>query len=260
MMKLIGILFLVPHLSWALPKKVEVWFVSTPKVSQLIHSDFKVAQVALQCQPMGDYCFDPQVGLYKKGSEKNVQAIDGGNAIIENKADYDFVEPATSLDRKLIECDKKQMFDIFCGKSKASQSNVQTPLEIWVDVSSTMKQVDVVSSGSQCVRESFVRLLNQSCPLNEKMKVYTFEEYRKEVGSFERVCQSDGLNNMDRIIDDIKKSKAKTVIIITDIFEVTEKFINQIELTGVASVKGVDKSFYAADIKAQLKRVRKYCL
>lgn len=260
MLRILLILLFIPPLTWALPQKVEVWFLSTPKTSFIdLKTKIKYAQSRLQCQPMGEYCFDPQVGLYKKGKENEVLIVDEGGAAVEDKVDYDFVAPASSLDRKLIECEKDQMFDIFCGKSKAGKTVSQPPLEVWIDVSSTMKQVDVPVSGS-CVRESFVRLLNQTCPVNEKMKIYSFEEYRKEVGSLERVCQSQGLNNMNRLVDDIKKSKAKKIIIITDIFEASEKFINQIELTGVGEVKGVDTPFYSTDLKAQLKRVRNFCL
>ena len=92
------------------------------------------------------------------------------------------------------------------------------------------------------------------------MKVYYFEEFRKEAGAFDRVCLSGGLNNMKRIMQDLDNSKADTVIIITDIFEAEEDFIADIEASGRGTIRGLDKPLYAKDLKNQLKRIRKFCL
>lgn len=56
--------------SWSAPSVIEVWFLSAPKTSNLesvLKEKNKTVKLAqnLQCQPMGEYCFDPQFGLYK---------------------------------------------------------------------------------------------------------------------------------------------------------------------------------------------------
>ena len=261
------ILFILISLTfnvYALPKRVEVWFLSIDKTSWLDNlnkSRFgqKIAQRNLQCQVMGEYCFDPQVGLYKRGEEQGAQdEIDMGE--IEKSQTYDFLEPHKGHEKNMIQCDKNSnFFDIFCGKAKKKLISGKTNLEIWVDVSSTMKQVDFDGFNSECKRERFLKDLTLSCPLNQKMKVYFFEEFRKEAGPLDRVCLSGGLNNMKRIIQDVENSKADNVIIITDIFEAEDKFISAIENTGRGIIKGLKKPIYATDLKGELERVRKLC-
>lgn len=260
-------LFLTLSISFntlALPKRVEVWFLSIDKTTwldNLIKSKVgkKIAQQSLQCQVMGDYCFDPQVGLYKPGEEAMAQhEID--LAEVENSKEYDFLEPHKGHERNMIECDQNSnFFDIFCGKAQKKIKAGKANLEVWIDVSSTMKQVDFDGFNSECKRERFLKDLSQTCTLNQEMKVYYFEEYRKEAGTFDRVCLSGGLNNMKRIVQDVKKSKADNVIIITDIFEAEDKFISAIENTGRGFIKGLKKPIYAADLKSELQRVRKLC-
>lgn len=265
MKKLIVLLILsVSVNAYALPKRFEVWFLSIDKVSWLdgvlksqSRSD-KLVQQALQCQQMGEYCFDPQVGLYKRAEEGKVQE-ELDLSTIENNKKYDFLEPHTGLDRQMIDCDKAQFFDIFCGKQQKKMKEGKSKLEVWVDVSSTMKQVDFNGFDNECSRERFLKDLNATCPMNQKMKVYYFEEFRKEAGSFDRVCLSGGLNNMKRIIQNLNSSKAENVIIITDIFEAEEGFINAIEASGRGIIRGLKEPFYAKDMKAQLKSVRKLC-
>jgi hypothetical protein len=250
--------------AFALPKRVEVWFLSIDRTSWLNNLNKstvgrKIAQRSLQCQVMGEYCFDPQVGLYKRGEEQEAQSsID--MAEIEKSNSYDFLEPHKGHERNLIECDENSnFFDIFCGKARKKISQGKTNLEVWVDVSSTMKQVDFDGFNRECKRQRFLKNLSKTCPLNQKMKIYYFEEFRKEAGTLDRVCLSGGLNNMKRIIEDVNNSKADNVIIITDIFEAEDKFISAIENTGRGIIKGLKEPIYAADLKGELQRVGKLC-
>ena len=264
MKKLLLLILFTSTNIWAMPEHFEVWFLSVDKVSyfdQILKPEIKsylTAQTNLQCQQMGEYCFDPQVGLYKKNDAMKV-AEEVDLSKIENNKKYDFLEPASALDRNMIECDKSQFFDIFCGKSQKKVKEGKADLEIWIDTSSTMKQVDFEGFDNECKRERFLKDLNATCPMNQKMKVYYFEEMRKEAGSFDRVCLSGGLNNMKRIISDIELSKAKNIIIITDIYEAEEKFIDAIELTGRGVIKGLKTPLYAKDLKTELKRIRSFC-
>jgi len=247
--------------SFAKPKHIELWFLSIDRsgfLREIIPAGPATQMVAaLQCQKMGEYCFDPQVGLYKPGGERG-QEIEMSK--VEDKNSYDFIAPHEGADRGMIECDENPgFFDIFCGKSKKKKLAGKTKLEVWVDVSSTMKQVDFMGFDKECRREMFLRSLAKTCPLNEKMKVYSFEETRKEVGAFDRVCLSGGLNKMSNIIRDLKASTAGSVIIITDIFEAEEKFIDAIESMGNSVIRGLKKPMYSVDLKQRLQSVRKLC-
>lgn len=259
------LLFLLTTSAMAMPKQFEVWFLSIDKTAFLDQlqksgkSWERVAQRRLQCQPMGEYCFDPQVGLYKKGEQAgSFEEIDASK--IEAAKKYEFMEVQETSEREMINCDENHMFDIFCGEAQKRMKAGKSKLEVWVDISSTMKQVDFDGFENECKRERFLKDLAATCPLNQKMKVYYFKEFRKEAGAFDRVCLSSGLNNMNRIMQDLENSKADNVIIVTDIFEADDKFISAIEATGRGIVRGLEKPLYPKDMKGQLKRVRKLCL
>lgn len=264
MKKLIVIfIFSLANSVWAYPKHLEVWFLSIDRTSFLDSilpkQKFSAMTAKLQCQQMGDYCFDPQVGLYKLGEGDKIQeAIDYQD--MDKAETHKNIDSATSLDREMIKCDKNSnFFDVFCGKAKTLKMGKKARLEIWVDISSTMKQVDFESFDQMCKRESFLRGINDQCPLNQKMKVYMFDESRKELGAFDRVCLNAGLNQVDRIMRDIKISKVDNLIIITDIFEAKEKYINFIEIEARGIARGIEKPIYAKDLKKDIARMQKMC-
>ena len=247
---------------FAMPKKLEVWFLSidrTAFLDQIIpktkFSKFTARQ--LQCQQMGDYCFDPQIGLYKK--DEKTDAIDEplDYSVLDKKESYEFVKGYK--EGQFETCDNNGHFDIFCGKTKAKKITGSPKLHLWVDISSTMKQVDFESYDQPCRRENLLRTINRSCPLNEKMKVYIFDENRKELGNFDRVCMNAGLNKIDRIIRDIKASNVDHLVIITDIFEASAKFVDFIEAHPGGSTKGIDKPYYAKDLKSEASRLQSSC-
>ena len=122
-----------------------------------------------------------------------------------------------------------------------------------------MKQVDFSGFDKPCKREFFLKSLSDSCSEESQLKIYFFEEFRKQAGMLDRVCLSGSLNNMKNIISDLKRSKAERVLIITDIFEAQESFLNELEALGPTKIKGIDKPFYANNIKKELARYRKFC-
>jgi hypothetical protein len=260
-------LILITLNAWAMPKKFEVWFLSTTNSKNTSYLLDKidnikfgpiVAQAKRQCQPMGDYCFDPQIGLYKMQGE-SVQAVNDYTDL-DSKENYNDFDEGDGVNRQMVNCEEGNFFDLYCGKARKKEIQSKTKLEIWMDISSTMKQVDFAGYEEQCKRESFLRRLNQNkCMFGSTMKVYGFNESRKELGMMDRVCLNSGLNRTDRIIRDLKTSKADHIIIITDIFEASEEFIEFIESSGVGSHKGIDSPFYAEDLKAETSRLAKVC-
>ena len=249
--------------AYALPKNFEVWFLSLdsmsllmPQLEKPIMQSRELAQ-SLQCQMMGEYCFDPQVGLYKPGQKNQVQETLQLETL-DTTRKYENPGTATSLDRSLIDCKGEQAFDIFCGQAKETKAP-KFDIEIWVDVSSTMKQIDFRGHDQNCAREEFVRGISKKCKFDEKMKIMLFNESFKASGNMSDVCINYGLNEVDRLISQIEKSDAKKLIVITDIFEAQERLINFVELSGVGSVKGITKPMYAKDLTGEVERLTSQC-
>ena len=247
--------------TFALPKKVEVWFLSAESSASFNLKSIKnqFASRRLQCQPMGEFCFDPQVGLYKRGEEEKMQKV-ADYTVVENANKYDFIDPPKTAEREMIKCDRNSFFDIFCGKAKDKKPKDQAKLEIWLDQSSTMRQIDGVDLSNQCKRASFIKSLNIACPFNVKMKLHYFTVHKKEAGNMNGICYSEGTNQMKNIIRYLKHSKREKVIIITDIFEAQQKFINDLENLKVVTIKGLEEPMYASSLKDELNRVQKMCL
>jgi hypothetical protein len=214
---------------FAAPRELEVWFLSANKkaeLEQLIrHRPFvMLARTAeLQCQEMGDFCFDPQYGLYKKddaGAEVDVSRVD--------TAKTPEIPVAKSVERDLIDCDPKNYFDVFCGKAKkAMQANYK--LDIWIDTSSSMREMDFSDKEGGCFRKSMMKRLDESCGFNEKVNVMMFDTGLKQAGSMDALCNNQGLNDMKRLMDWIEHSDAKKLVVITDIYEFHKDFSDFVE-------------------------------
>lgn len=256
------ILFLVCSNAFAMPKKLEVWFLSPAKNSFVEKYDEKIkftkyiAQTRLQCQKMGEYCFDPQVGLYKP-DEQGVGEVQVDYSKTEELETYKELPHARSIDREMIECEGADLFDFFCHKAKKEQRS-SAKLEIWIDTSSTLKEIDPDKADDICMRQSFVTSVDVNCPINKKMNLYVFTESLKKVDTFSRVCSHYGLNNIDRLIKRIEESKAHNLLIITDIYEANEKLINFIDNAN-GSHRGVGELMYAKDMKTYLKDISNLC-
>lgn len=212
---------------WAAPQSLEVWFLSKAKLSQLKQSlDARPAAITLtarlECQEMGDFCFDPQYGLYKKDDANAEALIDQ----LEEKTVQ--LPAAQSLERELINCDPKNFFDIFCGKARAVKT-ASAKLDIWVDTSSSMREFDYTDKEGGCYRQSLLKRLDKLCPFNQKMNVMMFDTAIKEAGSMESVCINRGLNDYKRLMDWIERSDAKKLIVITDIYELHKEFADFVE-------------------------------
>lgn len=272
---LIGLIFQSID-AWAMPKSFEIWFLSPEQASAALEKGFQKktkflsvsAQANLQCQPMGEYCFDPQVGMYKpsgkSGGGSNVESFSADYREADKLEKYDYESKSMAAQDKDFVCDKDNLFDFFCssGSSKngaAKKVKEQAKFEIWFDISSSMKQVDFSGYDKMCQRESFLRLLARDCGFNSEMQIHGFNEAKKQLGTIDSVCLNHGLNSRDRIIRDIKASSAKKLIVITDIFEADETLINFVEVSGGKAV-GVEKPMYASDLKAQARDLRKKCL
>lgn len=242
----------------ATPKEVEVWFISNDKVAELNklldrpNFVFRAKTASLQCQEMGDYCFDPQVGLYKKD--------DFGSSVSVEKAletDSPKIPTSSSIDKDLINCDPKNYFDIFCGKSK-KETPAKTKLDLWIDTSASMREFDFSDKEGGCHRKSLVRKLDQECGFNRKVNVMMFDTSIKQAGTIDQVCTNQGLNDQKRMIDWIKRSDAQKLVIITDIYEFHKDFADYIESIH-GSFKGEKTPLTAAQMVELADHLAKSC-
>ncbi len=225
-------LFLISLSAIAAPKEIEVWFLSNSKVALineiLNRPQYRYRQLTaqLQCQQMGDYCFDPQFGLYKKNDSnpENVETVETKK--IEN--DGPSIPVSKSIERELIDCDPKNYFDVFCGKAK-KEVPLNTNLEIWMDTSSSMREFDSLNKDGSCFRKSFMKQLDDICGFNQKVNVMMFDTSIKQAGGLDSMCTTQGLNDHKRLIDWIERSEARKLIVITDIYEFHKEFSDYIE-------------------------------
>ncbi|WP_408098137.1 hypothetical protein ACJVC5_04210 [Peredibacter sp. HCB2-198] len=229
MIRLIA-LFLISLNVMAAPRDIEVWFVSNSKVSllnDLLNRPqyiYRAPTAALECQEMGDYCFDPQFGLYKKenGIEETVETKK-----IETEGPS--IPAGKSVERELIDCDPKNYFDIFCGKARKEAAPQVSKLDLWIDTSSSMREFDFSDASGGCHRKSLVRVLDDACGFNQKVNVMMFDTTIKQAGSMDSLCLNQGLNDYKRLMDWIERSDAKKLVIITDIYEFHKEFSDYIE-------------------------------
>ncbi len=227
---MLGWLFVLLSVSaFAAPQSIEVWFLSNAKVTELnrlINGDTRYypLRAELECQEMGDYCFDPQFGLYKKDS------LDENVSTSKIESDGPGIPPAKSVERELIDCDPKNYFDVFCGKARKEATRGVTKLDLWIDTSSSMREFDFSDKQGNCHRKSLVGALdNAGCGFNQKVNVMMFDTSLKQAGGMGDLCNNQGLNDYKRLMDWIERSDAKKLVIITDIYEFHKEFSDYIE-------------------------------
>lgn len=128
----------------------------------------KIAQADMEhCVPMGDGCFHPQYGYMEKPSDKKPDA----KAIAErNEEKAVELKNFNALETNMISCDKNNYFDIFCGKERANTAPAE--IEIWFDVSSSLKTVDYNKDPDRCARRTFVEKVQLTCKSKVNVSVY----------------------------------------------------------------------------------------
>lgn len=242
---------------WAAPQELEVWILSNTKKAQLeslLNKSpyvYRSLTAELECQEMGDYCFDPQYGLYKKD--------DSGSMVDSDKLEKSSpnIPPAKSIDRDLIDCDPKNYFDIFCGKAKKIAPNT-AKLDLWIDTSSSMREFDFSDKAGGCYRKSLVTRLDDVCPFNQKVNVMMFDTSIKQAGGIDSLCTNQGLNEHKRLMDWIERSDAKKLVVITDIYELHKEFVDFVKSKN-GDIKGDKQPLTAANMLDLVDSLAKSC-
>jgi hypothetical protein len=225
------LLLMIASTSWAAPKNLEVWFLSQNRAAQLMQIldrpdiRYHARTARLQCQEMGDFCFDPQFGLYQKGDLETPVTID------KLEQGMNIIAPAKSVERELIKCDANNFFDIFCGQARAEVAE-RPNFELWIDTSGSMREFDDSDRQGGCFRKSLVRRLDRSCAFNRRVQVKMFDVSIKEAGTMDSLCINKGSNDYKRMIQWIENSDAKNLVVITDIYEYYQEVADYVHSKG----------------------------
>lgn len=255
-------LILYSKMGMATPKYIEVWFLSRDAVAMLqkqINRSKKITQLTLiaqnfkNCAPMGEGCFHPQLGfIEKRPSNANANAQD-----IEEDVKLNTLN---AIETNLIDCDENYYFDLYCGKAQKSQSSAHahSAVQVWIDISASFRTVDYSKEVDHCHRRSFVEKIRSACPKNS-VSISLFNTSVKAMGGVSSLCTNYGTNDTDRLIQWIKASQAKWLLIITDIDELSPKLESYLYSIG-AITKGMGvRSIVAKDLVSLSDTVTSAC-
>jgi hypothetical protein len=242
----------------AAPQTIEVWYLSNSKITQINKLLDRSAYVyypktaELECQEMGEYCFDPQVGLYKKDDAESqiaTEKIETSGPSIPAKG---------AIERDLIDCDKGNYFDIYCGKARKEAESQKTKLDLWIDTSSSIREFDFEDKDGGCYRKQLASRLDTSCGFNKEVNVMMFDTSIKQAGTMDSLCQNQGLNDYKKLIDWIERSDAKKLVVITDIYELHKEF-NDYIVSKHGTVRGDKEALTAEKLLGLVDHLAKLC-
>lgn len=241
---------------WSAAQEIEVWFVSPPATAQWSHllnpHLHRGRQIAQACEPIGDYCFDPKIGLYSRTvtvkEEPTEIAID---------EELPQLPTATSVNRSMVNCDAKYAFDIFCGKAQPdAKPTSKAELEVWIDVSSSMRAMDAGDGKGSCHRAKLYESLKSACKKTPVIK--GFDTSIRELGSAAGACVNQGMNDAKRLIHWMEESSAKKLLLITDVYEYQAELSQYLESKN-AKIRGDRGTFPAAQMLDFISDLAKSC-
>lgn len=251
-------LCLIPAFAMATPQKMEMIFLSPQKVSMILElldkyevmkMSANLAQADMEnCTPMGDGCFHPQYGYIEKKTD-----LPARPELLEDKKLE--LKNFNATETSLVNCDKNNYFDIFCGKEKAAGAPAE--IEIWFDVSSSLKSVDYNKDPEYCARRTFMEKVMATC--KSKVRVSVYNTSIKEIGDHGSACLSYGTNDGARLLRWMKDSKARHLLIVTDIDEMSGEMREFLESNGAKMTGDGVKAFTSNDLIDYAKEFTKMC-
>lgn len=238
----------------AAPLKMEMIFLSPEKISMILeqldrYNHMKVSQRLTQndlsnCVPMGDGCFHPQLGYIEKENK--------GQAESEVKLEF---KTFNATETSLVNCDPNNYFDIFCGKEAKERASAE--VEIWFDVSSSLRTVDYNSNPDFCARRTFLEKVRETCKGKVNARIYNTSI--KEVGESSSVCLSYGTNDQTRLLQWLNDTKAKHLLVVTDIDEMSREMRDFLDRNGAKLTGDGVKAFTSKDLIDYAKEFTKMC-
>lgn len=275
MKNLLLLLAVYPFSSFATPQKIEMIFLSQGKMAQLIQqidemqSEKTVSLLAQgettyqdNCIPMGEGCFHPQYGYLNRKPVISGTTAEAP-AVAEKKKEESApqaqdpevkLKTFNAVETSMVNCDKGNYFDIFCGKEKAQGKFAD--VEIWFDVSSSFRAIDYNRDPNYCNRRTFLTKMKEAC--KDKVSAYVFNTSIKQVGDLSGVCLSHGSNDEAKLLQWIKDSQAKTLLIVTDVEEMSKSMREFLDSKG-AKYTGEMKPFTSTDLANYAKEFSKVC-
>lgn len=203
-----------------------------------------------KCEPYGDGCFHPQYGLITDQS-KVMEAKTRKEEEIEEKFEGKTIN---SQEVDLVNCDDDYFFDIYCGKAKEEKRIAQ--YEVWIDISASMKPVDFSKDLSYCDRRRIAAKLLDTC---KGVDIYKFNTSKEPLGNLENSCLNHGTNNSEKMVQWLKDSDAKNVVIITDADEYNGAFREYLDLIN-AKIEGIGVDPLTSDkLYEKLDSLKTYC-
>ncbi len=239
-MKLLTLLtfFVISFSGFGEVEKVDIYFLSRPTAAlnvPIFAPQFKGLFTEnlkdTECVPMGDGCFHPQYGLIEDKSKLQDQ-----KAIAKPK-DLK-VKTINAEEVDLINCDGDYYFDMYCGRAaKVEKKNIKpSELEIWIDTSASMSHVDYSTDDAYCDRRRLVAQLQNDC--KKGFDVSVFNTSKKRLSTLDNLCINHGTNDGDRVVQWLKQTDAKHVVIITDTDEYVGALREYLDSIG-ANVHGI---------------------
>lgn len=249
--------FLTSLSTIAAPLKMEMIFLSPKKLSMMLdlidqYQRIKYSQHVSQaegekCVPMGDGCFHPQLGFIEKQSEVKTPEL-----LEEKKFE---LKNFHSLETNLVDCDKSYAFDIFCGKAKGASG--EALIEVWFDISSSLRIVDYNRDPEQCARREFMEKIQKSC--GGKVSFSVFNTSLKQITDLGSACLGHGTNDQKKLLRWMTETKAKQLVVVTDIDEMSEEMKDFLESRGAKMTGDGVKAFTATDLVDYAKEYVRFC-
>ena len=252
----------------ATPQKIQMIFLSPGKVSMLLelidkNQSAKALTLLSQndqsyvdnCIPMGEGCFHPQYGYIDRKPILKSQPTLSPDKVLDPQA----ITPAIAMpndpelqlktfnavETSMINCDKGNYFDIYCGKEKAQAK--PSEIEIWFDVSSSLRSVDYNKDPNFCNRRTFYTKIMEGC--KDKVSVSIYNTSLKQVGEASSVCLSYGTNDEAKLLQWMKDSQAKLLVLVTDIDEVSSAMRSFLSENKAKTIGDGAKAFTSAELE-----------
>ena len=258
--------FLISLSAFSFAQKTTIYFYSSSDVSKILEKAkpryYAVNTLALKCQKMGEYCFDPQVGLYKPENRNQAVKIKDDNS---TEARYKKVRGLGAdgfFNQEMINCDKNKFYDIYCNKSgsKTRSKILNNKFEVWMDTSKIMKVRDNEPLEDSCQRSYFLNLLQSTCSKSNSFKVFALSNIKKRLGANIQACQNSSSDiDLDKLKSWIKFSNAKRLFIFLDEYYAQGKLLSFLKTKSNIEVKGIDTKVLLAKMDNEISELKQYC-
>jgi len=204
-----------------------------------------------KCRPINEtQCFHPQFGV--------ISLEDGKKMDFEDEQVTKTTDSIKLSESDIIHCKETNHFDMFCGK-EAKLKRKNASLQVWIDTSSSMRSYDYKQKDNSCYRKSFMTLLRSRCK-KTKFDLSGFAGSIKALANDNYLCQSEGINNQDKLISWMEASIAKNLIVITDASQLTLKMTTYLESRG-AKIRGMKSkdTIFANKLKDLVPQAAAFC-